>query len=85
MEDIKALFENYPILLSLLEFIGVFLLAFVTYLIVKKLLIAGIHKIVKKSKTDFDDILLSEALLEENGLFGTNTCSFSVFIFDSSN
>jgi miniconductance mechanosensitive channel len=64
MEDIKIFFENYPLLLSLIQFLGVFLLAFVTYLIVKKLLIAGIHKIVKKSKTDLDDILLSDAILK---------------------
>jgi len=56
MEDIIALFENYPILLSLLQFVGVFLLAFITYLIVKKLLIAGINKIVKKSKTEIEKI-----------------------------
>lgn len=64
MENVKIFFENYPFLLELLKIIGVLLLAFLSYLITKKVLITGIRKFVKQTETEIDDILLSEAVLK---------------------
>ena len=64
MENIKNILSEYPVVTSVAEFIGVIFLAFLAYLIFKKLLISGIHKIVQKSKTDVDDILLNESILK---------------------
>ncbi len=64
MEEIKNIFENYPSVIKILEFVGVLLLAIIVYLIIKKLLISGVQKIVKKTKTEIDDILINEAILK---------------------
>lgn len=64
MEEIKNIFTEYPLVLLLIQILGVFVLALVVYLVVKKVLISGVHKIVQKTKTDVDDILLNEAILK---------------------
>jgi miniconductance mechanosensitive channel len=64
MENIKNWLNEYPIVLSIIEFVGVIIFAFLAYVIVKKLLISGVHKIVQKTKTDVDDILLNESILK---------------------
>lgn len=51
------------LLYGLLKFAFVFLLAYMVYLIVHKVLIKLIHKATRKTKTEFDDILLNEKLL----------------------
>lgn len=52
-----------PILFILVKVIGVILGAFVIYFITHKILITIIRKVVSRTKTDFDDILLSKAIL----------------------
>jgi len=64
MEEIKTILFEYPILLAIFQFVGVTILAIVVYFVVKKLLISGVHKIVQKTKTEVDDILLNEAILK---------------------
>jgi miniconductance mechanosensitive channel len=64
MENITNWLNEYPIVLSIIEFVGVIIFAFLAYVIVKKLLISGVHKIVQKTKTDVDDILLNESILK---------------------
>ena len=64
MENIQEFFNEYPIIYSLIQIIGVLLLAFLAYIIVKKLLISGVHRIVQKTKTEVDDILLNEVILK---------------------
>ena len=64
MENIKDFLLEYPFISTLLQIIGVFLLAFVSYIIVKKLLISGVYKIVQKTKTEIDDILFNEVILK---------------------
>jgi miniconductance mechanosensitive channel len=64
MENITNWLNEYPMVLSIIEFVGVIILAFLAYVIVKKLLISGVHKIVQKTKTDVDDILLNESILK---------------------
>ena len=64
MENIKEFLLEYPAMYVLLQIIGVFLLAYISYVIIKKLLISGVHKIVRRTKTDIDDILLNEIILK---------------------
>lgn len=64
MEELSNFLSEYPIIKEILQFSGVLLLAYLSYLIVKKLLISGIHKLVQKTKTEVDDILLNEAILK---------------------
>jgi len=54
--------EN-PILGISIKVVGVFLFAFIVYLITHKILIRIITKFVKRTKTEFDDILLNEKIL----------------------
>lgn len=64
MENIKNFLLEYPLINTLLQIIGVLFLAFVSYIVVKKLLISGVQKIIKNTKTEIDDILLNEAILK---------------------
>lgn len=64
MEKITNLFAEYPILESIIQFLGIIVLAIITYLIVKKLLVTGIRKIAQRTETQVDDILFSEAILK---------------------
>jgi miniconductance mechanosensitive channel len=64
MEEIKNYLLQYPILYDSIKVIGVLLLSYVVYLIVKKILIVGVHKIIKKTKTELDDILLKDEILK---------------------
>ena len=64
MEEIKNILIEYPFLDSLVKIIGVILLAILVYFIVRKILISGVHRIIKKTKTDIDDILLNDAILK---------------------
>ncbi|MDX1699459.1 MAG: mechanosensitive ion channel [Melioribacteraceae bacterium] len=64
MEEIKNFLLEYPLLYDIVKFIGIILLALVVYFIVKKVLITGVHKIVKRTRTEIDDILVSDAILK---------------------
>lgn len=52
-----------PILGISVKVLGVFILALLVYLITHKVLIGIIKKLTKKTKTEFDDILLNEKIL----------------------
>lgn len=68
MNDIIKLFDQWildnPILGIIIEIAGILLLAYISYWIVHKILIRYISKLVKKTKTEFDDILLNEKILK---------------------
>lgn len=64
MDTLKNWLADYPIVFSMIQIIGVILLAYLAYVIVKKLLISGVHKVVQKTKTEVDDILLNESILK---------------------
>ncbi|MCB0743338.1 MAG: mechanosensitive ion channel [Ignavibacteriae bacterium] len=51
-------------MLAIAEIIGVLLLAFAAYWITKKILITAVNKIIKKTKTEIDDILINESVLK---------------------
>ncbi len=64
MENIKEFLTDYPLFETLLHITGVLLLAFISYIIIKKVLISGVQRFIKKTKTEIDDILLNEAILK---------------------
>ncbi len=61
---IENLLNDIPIFYSLLKIIGVILLSIISYIITKKILISGVNKIVQKTKTQVDDILINEVVLK---------------------
>jgi miniconductance mechanosensitive channel len=63
LNDIKNWLQQYPFIYYNLKFVGVLLLAFAGYFITKRVFIVVIRRIVKKTKTEFDDILLNKKLL----------------------
>lgn len=68
IESIKYFFEEYPLLLDGIEVIGIFLIAFISYFIVKKVLLKSTKRITNKTRTKYDDILLNENLLKRVSL-----------------
>jgi len=63
INNIREWMTANPILFILIKIAAIFLGAFLIYLITHKILIALIRKVVSKTKTEFDDILLNEKLL----------------------
>jgi miniconductance mechanosensitive channel len=63
LNDIKNWLQQYPFIYYNLKFVGVLLLAFTGYFITKRVFIVVVRRIVKKTKTEFDDILLNKKLL----------------------
>jgi miniconductance mechanosensitive channel len=63
LNDIKNWLQQYPVIYYNLKFIGVLLLAYLGYVITKRVFVVVIRRIVKKTKTEFDDILLNKKLL----------------------
>jgi len=64
LEQIKNWFEEFPLVYHLIKIIGVIFLSVIAYVISKKVIITGVNKIVTKTKTEVDDILINEALLK---------------------
>ncbi len=62
--EIISWLDQYPLVKSILISIGILLLALITYLITKKIILTTIHKVIKRTKTKYDDILLSDKLLK---------------------
>ncbi len=68
MEQVKDFFETYPVWYRLLQITGVIVFAYIVYLIFKKTLIFGVKKIVKRTRTNIDDILLNDVILKRIAL-----------------
>lgn len=64
LEQIQNWLQEFPIIYNLLQIIGVVVLAILAYIIAKKILIKGVNKIIEKTKTEVDDILINEAVLK---------------------
>ncbi len=64
LEQVKNWLQDFPFVYSLIKIIGVILLAIISYIITKKIIITGVNKIVERTKTEIDDILLNEAVLK---------------------
>jgi miniconductance mechanosensitive channel len=61
--DIKEWLQQYPFVYSNLKFVGVLVFAYLGYIITKRIFLVIVRQIVKKTKTEFDDILLNEKFL----------------------
>ena len=63
INNISEWFTANPILFMLIKGVVIILGAWIIYLVTHKILITLIRKVVAKTKTEFDDILLNEKLL----------------------
>lgn len=61
--DLQNWLSNYPYVYEISIALLVFFIAFIIFFITKKVLIASIHKITAKTKSDLDDILLNDRIL----------------------
>ena len=64
-DNIKSWLENYPFIYNTLIFLGILILAYIVYWITKKILVRAVTSVVKKTKTQIDDIILNENLLSK--------------------
>ncbi|MBN1301470.1 MAG: mechanosensitive ion channel [Melioribacteraceae bacterium] len=64
IDDIKNWFDQYPLLKEIIELLGVLIMAVLSYIIVKRLLLKSVEKIVKRTRTRYDDILLNSNLIK---------------------
>ena len=63
INDIYNWLKQYPFIFANLKFVGVLLLAYAGYFVTKKIFLVIVRRIVKKTKTEFDDILLNKKFL----------------------
>jgi len=63
LKEIENYLNQYPWSIDLLKLIGVILLSSLAYLITNKIVLKGIQKVISKTKTEFDDILLNRKVL----------------------
>lgn len=63
IEQIKTFLTENPFVADLSTLLGIILLSFLVYIIVKKLIVRSIHKVTDKTKTEVDNILLTDQLL----------------------
>jgi len=64
-DNIKSWLENYPFIYNTLIFLGILILAYIVYWITKKILVRAVSSVVRKTKTQIDDIILNENLLSK--------------------
>ena len=64
LNTVKQWTLDNPILGFILKIVGILVLAWIVYWIIHKVLISYITKLVKRTKTEFDDILLNEKILK---------------------
>lgn len=63
LESIEKYLTEYPMLSTVLQILGVILLAVISYFITKKVIIRILQSVVRRTKTKYDDILLNETIL----------------------
>ncbi len=68
IDDIKNWLDNYPFIKENIALLGVLLFAYLAYLVTKKIIFKIVTGFVKRTKTDLDDILLSEKVLRRISL-----------------
>jgi len=64
IEQIKNFLQNNPLMTEILNIIGVLFLSFLVYLITKKIVVTSIHRFISRTKTEIDDILITDQLLK---------------------
>jgi miniconductance mechanosensitive channel len=68
-DTIREMLSHYPWITNNIKFAIVLLLALIAYYIVKKIIIPVVAKVVQKTKTQIDDILLSNKVLNRISFF----------------
>ncbi|MFC2140055.1 mechanosensitive ion channel family protein [Bacteroidota bacterium] len=68
IDKIENLLSLYPWVAEILKFLGILLLAWLSYVITKKFILTAIQKLIKKTKTEYDDILLNKKVLNRLSL-----------------
>lgn len=68
INDITNWLDNYPFIKENIALLGVLLLAYIAYIVTKKILLRIVTGFVKRTKTNWDDILLSEKVLRRISL-----------------
>lgn len=68
INDITNWLDNYPFIKENIALLGVLLLAYIAYIVTKKILLRIVTGFVKRTKTNWDDILLSEKVLQRISL-----------------
>jgi miniconductance mechanosensitive channel len=60
----KNILETYPIIEQGIYIIGIALIAYLFFFITRRYILRGIAKLIKKSKTRFDDLFFTDTLLK---------------------
>ncbi len=66
--NVKDWFQQYPFLYDNLKFFGILALSYAAYLITRRIIFGGVKKLVTRTKTDLDDILLRDKLMRRLSL-----------------
>ena len=64
-EEVLKWLEQNPVIFLITKILGVILLAYIVYLITKKIIITIIRKVVTKTKNIYDDTILNEKILKK--------------------
>jgi len=62
--DINKWVEQYPVMHEIIKFLGVILLALAAYIIAKRFVLKYIFKLVRKTRVEWDNLILNERLLK---------------------
>lgn len=68
MKEMEKYITQFPWIVDILYFIGIILLAWLTYIITNKIILKGIQRLIKKTSTEYDDILLNQKVLNRLSL-----------------
>lgn len=68
MKSVIKFFNQNPELLAISKILGIFLAAYIIYIITKKIIITSIQKFTQKTETEYDDILLNPKFLKQISL-----------------
>ena len=63
-ENLKQWLAQYPVIYDNIKFAGIILLSIAVYYITKKILVKGFEKLIKRTKTNLDDLLLNTSVLK---------------------
>ncbi|MBI9072033.1 MAG: mechanosensitive ion channel [Melioribacteraceae bacterium] len=66
--EVLIYLDSNPLLFTIIKFILLLIVSIISYSITKHIVVKAIKKVVSKTKTDFDDILLSSKLLNRISL-----------------
>ncbi|MBW2118556.1 MAG: mechanosensitive ion channel family protein, partial [Deltaproteobacteria bacterium] len=62
-DTVRNLLGQYPFMAQMLMAVGVLILSFVSYFMTKHYLLKAVSKLIQRTKTKFDDILMQRDVL----------------------